>query len=372
MSVSSVQVRLIHRDEKELCNRFFNTFHKERRTLPQWEWEFELNTFNAKQIPFAAAIDNDRIVGTQALIPIKMIDRNGVFWTAKSEETLVDPEYRGQKLFERMYDLLFHYAKEQNFACIWGFSPATKAFERLNFTLPGETKQLFMPFSQKAIPLLLDKAQGDEKKKSFRLILLRAAYLLAQSLSSLKTAIHGKMRDHFNVKTIVDLNEEFGELTTRFVKQFGGATILRDGDYMRWRIFENPHVRSIVKGVYHDNKLLGWVAYALGDDGMGYLVDIIVPGDDNRYSPEALVEVLLLEAVIGTRNMGAFGIRGWHVNDHPFDQFVTRVAKKIGFYKFEQGHTAVLYTPEAGTNRLRAEPFANWYITRIFTEGVLG
>ncbi len=371
MTVNSVQVRLINNNEKELCNNFYNGFYKKRRTLRQWEWEFELNTFKPRQIPFALASDNGRIVGMQALIPIKMIDRKGVFWTAKSEETLVDPEYRGQKLFERMYSILFNYAHEHDFAAIWGFTPATKAFERLKFTIPGQTKQLFMPFSQEAIPLLLQKAPA-EKESGFKVALTRAAGLLAQPLSSLKMIVQIRKKHGFEIRTEIDVNEKFGELTGRFVQHFGGTTIYRDNDYLRWRIFENPYLRSIIKGVYKENELLGWVAYALGDDGMGYLVDIIVPGDNARFNTEELVRVLLLEAVIGTRNMGALGIRGWHVNNHPFDRLVARAAQKIGFYKINRGHPFVFYSPESETRRLSAARFEDWFVTRIFTEGVFG
>ncbi len=371
MAIDSVQIRLLNIKEKELCNDFYNYFYHKRCALRQWEWEFELNTFKPKQIPFAVAIDNGRIIGTQALIPVKMIDKNGVFWTAKSEETLVDPEYRGQKLFERMYALLFNYAEEQNFACIWGFTPATKAFERLNFAIPGKTKQLFMPFSQRAIQLLLEKVPGVHKSKT-KLILSRAAGLVAQPLSSLKTAIRRWDRHNFEIRTITNSNENFGNLTERLINRFGGITIYRDSDYIRWRFFENPYIRSNVKGVYHEKELLGWVAYALGDDGMGYLVDIIVPGDDKRINPEQITKVLLLEAVIGVRNMGAYGIRGWHVNNHPFDKLVARVAKKIGFYGIEQGHAFVHYNCKNQSKRQSDVSFDEWFISRIFTEGVLG
>lgn len=371
MAIDVVQVRLVDISEKRICNHFYNSIYRKRRTLRQWEWEFEQNTFQKSPIPFAAAFDKGRIVGTQALIPIRMIDKNGTFWAAKSEETLVDPNYRGQRIFERMYELLFEYARENNFSSIWGFTPATKAFERLNFAIAGKTKQLFMPFSQKALPILLRKAEGIERNL-LKSTIVKAANLLAQPLSSIRVAFGARTLKGVEVRTITESSDQFGELSERFVKQHGGVTIHRDGSYVHWRIFNNPYIRSIVKGVFFENEMLGWAAYALGDDGMGYLVDIIVPGDDDHFESDELVRILLLEAVIGARNMGALAIRGWHVNNHPFDRILARAAREIGFYKINRGHAFVLHSLSSERGETISESFDNWYITRIFTEGVFG
>ena len=49
--------------------------------------------------------ENNKIVGIQCAIPLEFTDVKGnVQLSAKSEDTLVDPAYRGQKIFERMYD----------------------------------------------------------------------------------------------------------------------------------------------------------------------------------------------------------------------------------------------------------------------------
>jgi len=174
------------------------------------------------------------------------------------------------------------------------------------------------------------------------------------------------------VQTIREFDQSAGEICSRFVQKWGGTTIYRNADYLQWRIFENPYVRSIVRGAYHKHELLGWVAFALGDDGMGYLVDIMVPGDNTQFEAKELIRILLLEAVIGSRNMGAYGIRGWHVNNHPFDQLVTRVGKQIGFYGIKKGHSFVLYNCQGLPQRPPAGSFDDWFITRIFTEGVYG
>jgi hypothetical protein len=372
----SVEIRLIADGEKELCNNFHNRIYKKNRTIQQWEWDFELNNYNKKPIPFAVVKDDGKIVGTQAFIPIRMIDNDGIYWTAKSEETLVDPDYRGQQLFEKMYSLLFNYAGEHEFANIWGFTPAVKAFKRLEFSIPGKTEQIFIPFSNRSIPTMMRKISYGFPKSlmdNIKIAMYRSAGIPAQIFSSLKIALNKRRAiGDLDIRTWDSSDIRTGDLCRRFIQKWGGTTIYRDTEYLQWRLFDNPYVKSVVKALYHHDDLLGWIAFTMGDDGMGYLVDLIIAGDDTGYSIENLIKALLIEAVIGTRNMGAIGIRGWHVNNHPFDKLVCDVAKSIGFFHIKRGHAVVLYNCEAGKNRISYNRFDDWYISRIFTEGVFG
>ncbi len=344
--------------------------------MAQWKWDFVLNNYDETPIPYAVVNDGGRIVGTQAFIPIRLIDNGGVFWTAKSEETLVDPNYRGKQLFEKMYALLFEYAKDHNLAYIWGFTPAVKAFVRLGFTVPGETRQLFMPFSSRSIPVMMGKSSYGKKVSTLQKLKVGAARvgcLGAQTVSSLKVALGKKriIRD-LDIRTMETPDQQAGELCRRFIDRYGGTTIYRDAEYLRWRLLENAYVRSVIRVIYDGDTLIGWTAFTLGDDGMGYLVDLMVAGKNSAYTDEDIVRALLFEAVTGTRNMGATGIRGWKVNSHPFDLLVSRVAREMGFYLIKRGHAVVLYDCEAGIQRASQNGFDDWFVNRVFTEGVLG
>lgn len=371
-----MEIRLIADGEETLCNDFHNRIYKKNRTMQQWKWDFVLNNYKKRPIPYAVVEDNDNIVGTQAFIPIRMIHKDGIYWTAKSEETLVDPDCRGKQLFEKMYLLLFEYAKEREFASIWGFTSAIKAFKRLDFSIPGETEQIFIPFSSKSIPTMMKKNLYGRKKSSMdkiKIAFIRSGCVLAQAVSSLKIALNKKRAiNELDIRTWNKPDEQAGDLCRRFIQKWGGTTIYRDAEYLQWRLFDNPYVESVIKALYNQNQLLGWAAFTLGDDGMGYLVDLMVAGDDSKYAIGDLISVLLLEAVTGTRNMGATGIRGWRVNNHPFDRLIYHAAKKIGFYHIKRGHAVVLYDCKAGKRRVSYNKFDDWFVSRVFTEGVLG
>jgi len=380
-----VEIRFASIADGATCNWFYNNGHQKRRTLAQWEWEFVSRDFSQQKLLYVVAEDQGHIVGTQALIPIRMVDGNGVFWTAKSEETLVSPAYRGQQIFEKMYDLLKQYAQSSGIRCIWGFTPATRAFTRIGFETPGKTSQVFFPFSGDAITVLLNRQAGDDKgNRPSRIsrMAYRIAGTVAGSVSSLRfkltssAAFTGSQEDsrtglHFRLLT--GAPAEAGEACRSFVHQWGGCTILRDTAYLQWRLFDNPYVRALFWGAYVGNQLCGWVAYALGDDGMGYLVDMIaVDRERLRVPAREIVKGLLSTAVNDLRQMGALGMRGWHVNNHQFDKLVLREAKALGFWHIKRGHdVVVLYVPGSATEAGPAD-FQQWFVTRIYTEGLLG
>ncbi len=365
-----MEIRLIADGEAESSNDFHNRLYKKRRTLTQWRWDFIENTFNDSTVPYAVVADKGNIVGTQALIPIQMIDSGGIYWTAKSEETLVDPEYRGRQLFEKMYRFLFDYGKEKNFLSIWGFTPAIKAFNRLGFLSPVVTSQIFFPFSVRSVPVLIESSIKSSVKRTIFKIIFAGARLV--STCRLFINCPG-MPENMEIRTLDSAPPDSGKVCESFIKKWGGRTIYRDEAYLNWRIINNPYVKGIFRGLYYKKELIGWVIYALGDDGMGYLVDLMLDGADRReISDLDIIRLLLSDAVDGTRKMGAVGIRGWQVNNHSFDKLVCRAARQIGFYHIKRGHSVVLYISEAGRERGGIEKIDDWYITRIFTEGVLG
>jgi len=376
-------VRFLREGEEEACNDFHNRHYGHRRTLAQWRWEFIPSTFKYPPIPFVVVEDNGRIVGTQAFIPVQMIDEDGVYWTAKSEETLVDPAYRGRDLSVKMYQLLFDWAEQNEIARVWGFTTATKALRRSGFVVPCVTSQLFRPFSTRSVPVMLGheaQVRGSEGSRvGLKQFVAQLGCAGAQVISGARFAVTGKGhwaegRDGVReIRTLSAPPLDSGSLCERFIRQWGGATIYRDSHYLRWRLFENPWVRSIVLGAYIDGQLQGWIAFGMGDDGVACMVDLMVVTDESRPSPpDDLVRALLAEAVLRSRAMGAIGIRGWRVNDHPLDRLVTKVARSMGFYHLKRGGPMVVYSTAYGQRRKPVDRSDAWYVTRIYTEGLLG
>ena len=144
-----IEIRFAVLEDGESCNEFYNNYYKNRRTLKQWKWEFASFPFHESTISYVLIEEEGKILGTQALIQIRMINKNGVFWTAKSEETLLAYPLLGKGLLGEMYKLVFEYAKRKHFIAIWGFTDTVKPFTKIKFQVSVSTNQLWRPFSAK-------------------------------------------------------------------------------------------------------------------------------------------------------------------------------------------------------------------------------
>jgi hypothetical protein len=272
---------------------------------------------------------------------------------------------------------MFQYAREHRFRWIWGFTPAVKAFARLGFTVPGATGQLLLPFSSRCVAALMEKTNSQSSKgmkRALTLLAARSACVAARAISESQLALARMTNKQVcRIETMTACDKDVGLVCKRFVEQWGGVTIFRDQDYMTWRLFSNPYYRCIVKGAYQGTTLVGWVAYSIGDDGMGYVVDIIAaPEIHDPNAARQIVAQLLLAAIDGVRKMGATCFRGWHVNRHPFNQLVSETARKLGFYTIGRGHAVVIFQCDKDAVKDSVIQFDDWYVTRIYTEGVFG
>ena len=374
---ADMECNLLNKEHSSRFNNFYNTYYGTHRTFDQWKWEFLTPSRDfGPPFPFAAVVDGEKIVGTQALIPLRMIDRKGIFWTAKSEETLIDPSYRGQNLLARMYETLFDYARENNFLGVWGFTPARKAFDKLGFTLPAQTRQLFMPFYSRYIPVVLEKPKlwplGLIALASSRMVGFLGAF---PWLLSNKTFRNKKIEVCISIQPPADA----GNLCERFVKTWGGVTLYRDAKYLSWRFYQNPYLRPICLEVFQKGILTAFLAFSMTPDRMGYLVDITAaPAEEGFSLKEAchdvrpLVSAMLREAVRRLRNMGALGVRTWSVNNHPFDTLVRHELIRQGFWFVPRGFDIIFQIVPGTPERQGFNIVDHWYITRAFTQGTTG
>ncbi|MCB2230488.1 GNAT family N-acetyltransferase [bacterium] len=375
-----MKIRLIRNDDAEACNALHNKFSHNKRSLDQWRWDFDNGLYETDQLPFAVADDDGRIVGTQAFIPIRFIDREGVYWTAKSEETLVDPDYRGQKLFDRMYELLFDYAKERDLRYVWGFTPATKAFLKLGFKIPCATEQLLFPFHADGISNLIESrvlvGRTVSTADRLKMIPYRIGAVGARLTASAKLGLArgaGLIGDSLDTRIVETAPDGCGELCRRFVDLYGGPTVYRDEAYLNWRIFGNAYTKPIMRAAFERDTLVGWVIYSIGDEEVGYIVDVMAaPPDESSISSEDIVKRLIVEALDDLRRTGIVAARGWSVTAHPFDKLVREISTSLGFFHVRRGHAVVVLGSTPEYHDPLEDSFSDWYVTRIFTEGVAG
>lgn len=368
-----MNLRFASLHDGKICNKFYNDYYHRDRTLKQWEWEFcseNKSKDNNEAIPFIIAESDQEVVGVQALIPIKFIDKDGIYLTAKSEETLVSPKMRGKQLFAKMYDKLFDYAESVNIKHIWGFTPAGKAFNKIGFETPSTTKQLIKTTNFSSIISAYTEINSQINPIKKTLIFFAGIFIHLWSKIASSFSLLTRFDKSFEFKDIYISNDEFALLTKNFIKTYGGTTIYRDRDYMNWRIFNNPHCRANVVGAYKEGELIGFVAFSIGDDNCGYIIDIIAANKNNNLRLDKKITSKLIDiATKRLKRMGAKLIRAWSMNDHTYDVIVRKCASKLGYLKINKGHIFVLHNCK---NNIDQKSFDSFYITRIYTEGTNG
>jgi GNAT superfamily N-acetyltransferase len=233
----AITIRLLKNDEIEFANNFFNRIYQVNRSIKDFQWEFLNGPFGVAIYIIAVddAFDSEiKIVGIQCAIPIELTNAKGnVVLTAKSEDTLVDPSYRGQKIFEMMYNLLFEECKKAGIKYIWGFTPAKKAFERIGFQIPFAAHQALMVFkpleSFSYLSVLNKQNKLLDKLKIAGLISLSFLFAFRQRLS---------FPASFTVKQLPIQSKI--EIIKNMVPNSPLFFLNMDGNYVLWRLNENP------------------------------------------------------------------------------------------------------------------------------------
>ena len=365
-----MDIRLATVTDGPSCNSFYNRIYERQRTDQQWLWEFAHRIPGQDELPFVRALEGSSVIGTQALIPVRFIDKQGEFWTAKSEETLVDPNMRGQNVFGRMYDLTFDVARDRDYKSIWGFTPAERAFTRIGFEIPTYTKQIICVIGfGGTFTITKDRMSLGPMAKS----LLPLVDLAMLSWSFVLRIFNGWRSKRIQIVTLEDSEEIDEGLSKDFISTYGGTTILRDSSYLRWRFFENPYCKATVLAAVMNRKIYAYLAFSVDAEGRGQIIDVIAGNTAHDIGVDRIaLRGLIAEALRRMRRMGAKAVRGWTLNDHKFDKLMRQLYYQAGFVKVNRGSAVVLHTNFGQAARKDHDDFSNWYVTRAFTEGTHG
>src|SRR5690606_2486804 len=244
---------------------------KTNRSIADFNWEFMEGPWGPAI--YVIAVDESetrytKVVGIQCAIPIELKSSGGkVLRTAKSEDTLVDPAYRGQKIFERMYDLLFESCRQAGIQYIWGFTPARKAFERIGFEIPFMANQALLALnpvkSYRYLSALNPANRAVDKMKI-------AALSLLSRLTAMKAGTLPSSPDiSFRAEDIAPIDDIVGNTPDLYYLNM-------DRRYVEWRMVRNPFGNDYrTYRFYHQEKPVANAIINLRKNGIGYLEQVL-------------------------------------------------------------------------------------------------
>jgi hypothetical protein len=256
-----MEIREIKDDEIEVAFALHNRMNGASRTADQWRWEYR-GLMPEKSV-FCVIAEKGEIIGTQAMMPVYLDIGGKKVLTGKSENSLLDPRFRGGTHFVDLYEHCIGLCKERGMLMVWGFTPAVKVWrDKLHFDVYEDS----LYYSKFVMDLnkQLRGTVGPDKKlvDRIRSTITTAVHYL---YSRFKMGTHGAavkddapaIEDGFRSKD--DPLELQGSVRERFPDI---VQIHKDGDFLRWRAISNPNLEYHIRCIYEGSRLRGYLMFS--------------------------------------------------------------------------------------------------------------
>jgi len=364
MENKNIIIRLLQESDIDQINSFHNRIYNDDRTINKFTWEFSDAPAGTAIYVVAEDEDNKKIVGTQCAIPIYLRRVNGeTILSAKSEDTLVDPEYRGMQIFEKMYDFLFEQCRKQNMNYIWGFTSALKPFLKIGFEIPFSHSQSLMVLNINTSYRYLSKL--NPKNSKFDKIKIYSLAILSK-LVYIKTALQIPELKNIKVvqsdKVVSNINGLLNSYATVNNDLF---FINQDNQYINWRINSNPYTNKVLSvDFFENNKLIANVIFNHHKDGVWYLIQVLL---DQNIAEKIKGKIIMVALKILIKKERPALIRTWNFDTNEISRLEIKLFRGTGLIYLSKGVHFVWKDLE-GKGHLKPQ---NFFLSRIATQGVI-
>lgn len=353
-----VTYRLAEEKDYININNFYNRIYKSNRTIEQFYWEFHNCPFG-KSV-YVIAEDGEKIIGTNSVIPIQLTNSNKeIILSGKSEDTLVDPEYRGQNIFYNIYDALFSICYDLGIKVIWGFTSAEKPFKKIGFSVPFSHQQSLIVNHICKSYLYLSSLNEENK------FLQKLQILALSTFSKAKYKLNFLNFQHNSFRVTKDeiLTDQIDSLIEKStINNKDSFQIRQTPEFQQWRIYLNPNYYKVhTYGFYNkNNELMALIVLNSNINSVAFIIQSIF--DDSLTTSE---KTFMVQYVV--KNIFSLGIsiiRNWHFDTNSINRNEIEIYQKANFIRLKKGIGFVwkeIYPTDVN-------PF-NFYLSRIATQG---
>jgi GNAT superfamily N-acetyltransferase len=343
-----------HNQITELVS-FHNRFYGSRRKPEHWLWQYSL--YEPRKVVFSIAKDKEKIVGTQAMMPIYMRLGHRVIMTGKSENTLLSPEYRGKQVMENLYEFAVKNCQKSGIELIWGFTAATKAFAKFGFDVrPG-----FQVYEKLGYNVLRGFIFPFGAPGSFKRKVGSATKYILTYLAQVKNIGIPKIANKPGYKIIcgppseIDIKDLLDRLTKKFHQTI---TLPYDKKYLKWRVRGHPFLRYREYCVYERRALRAFAMVVLFKG----TVSISELTSDSGTATDLVLRQILNDYC---SNAGKFM---FVLN--PYDTSIWSTKSALVKFGFTAGPLQSFVLRDLSGGRYREiDDMANWHITGLWSEG---
>lgn len=334
---------------------FHNKLYGTQREPENWFWQY--SSFEPEKAIFTVAKDQEKIIGTQAMMPVYLRVGNKNVLSGKSENTLLSPEYRGKQVMEELYEFAVHNCEMLGLDFLWGFTAATKAFRRFGFEiLPG-----FQAYEKPGYNILHSVSARLKRNVGLKKKIGSATKFMVKYLSTIRNVTLPKFEISPEFEIICEQPNEgaIRHFLDRLNTKYSFIISLPyDTRYLKWRVREHPFLSYKEYYVYKKG-LLQAFAYVVLFEGT------IAVSDLTSETEDAAATILFRILSDNMYKSGKFIII---IN--PKDliaQPIKRVLKDFGFSE-NPTQSFVLRDLSGGKHGDLAD-MAQWHITGLWSEG---
>jgi GNAT superfamily N-acetyltransferase len=350
--MAEILTRLLQERDIQQINDLYGRAYRANRSAGKFKWEFQQGPAGPAIYVVAVDPETDRVIGTQCAIPLHVTNASGEkILTAKSEDTLVDPAYRGRNIFEKMYALLFDECRRAGIVAIWGFTYAIKPFKKLGFDIPFKCNFGLVVFDPGRAFNYLNSLKADrnlfEKVKIAGLVTLsRLKYVFRGSSSSKGYGISK------------DLQTDLENLPPH---QAGVFYLRLDSKFLDWRLRTNPYPNSHLyySLINSSGKQVGSVVCSQSAE-VSYIMHLAF----SREVPEG-AKVNFINSVTRDLLTKTAVLRFWGFVHNETGKQEVALLKKSGFFFTNQGISFVWKKLDEGSS-LNAQDFS---LSRMAAQG---
>ena len=364
MAEKRIGISLLDEAEIHLVNNFFNGIHKTTRTDEDFIWLFQSAPAGKSIYVIAKDLDNQKIIGSQCAIPIELLTSKGeTILTAKSEDTLLDPDYRGLKIFDKLYQLLFEECEKRGIKYIWGFTSAQKPFLKLGFEIQYDHSQSLMV--RDFFPSYKHLSEFHPKKNLLSKIKMFSLCALSKLKASIRYFFHAKSLNKYTTlvhdkHTVLDISNVLRDDCSNYF------SIKMDMSYLTWRLVKNPYHKKIFNIYYMlDSKVKGNVVFNYHKDGVWYLINDVYSNDVVESERTEMFRKAI-DLLIKQENQDFSLLRAWDFahNDYVKKEISRRSA--AGLLHLDRGISFV-WKGLGNENSLKVNDFI---LSRIASQGI--
>lgn len=376
----NIKSRMFVEEDKEELNDLYNRSFGRSRTIEQFEWEW-LNTPEGwGSIWILEDSDTGKIVGHHGLMPFKFSYMGRTILVGKTENNVIDSQYRGKGIYSTFAAKCLEEAKERFDLVFTTAGSGAKRRVRQGYAVVAGYTLYIKATKKSCLDKLVASIMNERTRNKFITALLVGACKLSDIILMLFFSRKGPTDKAIKLERVTNIDAVAEELDKFWERNKGkfGITIDRNSRYLKWRIFDNPNLSYEFFLAVRQRQVVGYVITKSSEGigvKLGTIVDLIA--NDNN---EVIFNSIL------NRAEGIFRENGIYIIHFPTllsDNSLNKALKRNGFVSFlmfrklvrralGKGQQESLFMARALDDKLNPAKVSDpacWYFTNLFMEG---